>query len=167
WNSSVGPNAVIMVDNSGSGAVYKGLALGASSQVPLLYAANFNAGSIDVFDANFSTVTLDGGFADPDLPPGFAPFNIQSIGTRLYVTYALQDDARHDDVSGPGNGFVDVFDFNGNLVQRLVSNGKLNSPWGLAMAPAKRLSRNKYLKNRITSAGEHSSIRREIGRAVD
>ena len=136
WNSSVGPNAVIMVDNSGSGAVYKGLALGASSQVPLLYAANFNAGSIDVFDANFSTVTLDGGFADPDLPPGFAPFNIQSIGTRLYVTYALQDDARHDDVSGPGNGFIDVFDFNGNLVQRLVSNGKLNSPWGLALAPS-------------------------------
>jgi plastocyanin len=101
-----------------------------------LYVANFNASTIDVFDSNFSTVTLDGRFADPDLPPGFAPFNIQNIGTSLYVTYALQDDARHDDVSGPGNGFVDVFDFNGNLVQRLVSNGKLNSPWGVALAPS-------------------------------
>src|SRR6266404_4088802 len=109
WNSSAGVSAVIMVDNSGSGALYKGLALGNNSLGPLLYAANFNAGTIDVFDGNFSSVTLDGQFADPDLPQGFAPFNIQSIGTRLYVTYALQDDDRHDDVSGPGNGFVDVF----------------------------------------------------------
>src|SRR5207245_6350923 len=96
--------------------------------------ANFNAGTIDVFDVNFSTVTLDGRFVDPDLPSVFAPFNIQSIGTRLYVTYARQDDARRDDVSGPGNGFVNVFDFDGNLLQRLVSNGNLNSPWGLALA---------------------------------
>ena len=136
WNSSAGASAVIVVDNSGSGAVYKGLALGNNDLGPLLFAANFNAGTIDVFDVNFSTVTLDGRFADPDLAPGFAPFNIQSVGTRLYVTYARQDDARRDDVSGPGNGFVDVFDFNGNLVQRLVSNGNLNSPWGLALAPS-------------------------------
>ncbi len=128
---------MIMVDNSGSGAVYKGLALSNNSQGPFLYAANFNAGSIDVFDGNLSQVTLQGQFADPDLSPGYAPFNIQNIGAKLYVTYALQDDVQHDDVSGPGNGFVDVFDFNGNLIQRLVSNGNLNSPWGLAMAPAK------------------------------
>jgi uncharacterized protein (TIGR03118 family) len=137
WNSSAGANAVIMVDNSGSGAVYKGLALGASNSLgPFLYAANFNAGSIDVFDGNLSQVTLQGQFADPDLPPGFAPFNIQNIGGRLYVTYALQDDLQHDDVPGTGNGFVDVFDFNGSLIQRLVSNGNLNSPWGLAIAPS-------------------------------
>jgi uncharacterized protein (TIGR03118 family) len=81
WNSSAGPNAAIMVDNSGSGAVYKGLALSANNSLgPFLYAANFNAGSIDVFDGNFSQVTLQGQFADPDLPPGFAPFNIQNIG---------------------------------------------------------------------------------------
>jgi uncharacterized protein (TIGR03118 family) len=137
WNNAAGPSAVTMVDNSGSGAVYKGLAVSNNSQGPFLYAANFNAGSIDVFDGNLSQVTMQGQFADPDLPPGFAPFNIQNIGAKLYVTYALQDDAQHDDVSGPGNGFVDVFDFNGNLIQRLVSNGNLNSPWGLAMAPAK------------------------------
>jgi len=136
WNSSAGANVVTMVDNSGSGAAYKGLALAGNSLGPFLYAANFNAGTIDVFDMNFSTVTLDGRFADPDLPPGFAPFNIQSIGTRLYVTYARQDDDRHDDVSGPGNGFVDVLDFDGNFMQRLVSNGNLNSPWGMALAPS-------------------------------
>ena len=135
WNSSAGPNAVTMVDNSGSGAVYKGLALAGSSQAPLLYAANFNSGAIDVFDGNFSQVTPQGQFTDPDLPPGFAPFNIQTIGSKLYVTYALQDDDKHDDVSGPGNGFVDVFDLDGNLIRRLVSNGNLNSPWGLAKAP--------------------------------
>jgi uncharacterized protein (TIGR03118 family) len=125
-----------MIDNSLSGAVYKGLALGSNSLGALLYAANFKAGTIDVFNGNFSPVTLDGLFADPNLPPGFAPFNIQSIGNQLYVTYALQDEAQHDDVAGPGNGFVNVFDFNGTLIQRLVSQGNLNSPWGIALAPA-------------------------------
>src|SRR5262249_40791401 len=135
WNNLAGPSAVKMVDNSSSGAVYKGLALGNSSVGPVLYAANFNAAAIDVFDTNFSPVTRQRLFTDPNLPAGFAPFNIRSIGTKLYVTYALQDDAKHDDVSGAGNGFVDVFDFDGNLLQRLVSNGNLNSPWGLALAP--------------------------------
>ena len=136
WNSSAGPTAVTMIDNSASGAVYKGLALGGNSLGALLYAANFSAATIDVFNGNFSPVTLDGVFADPNLPPGFAPFNIQSIGDKLYVTYALQDDARHDDVAGPGNGFVNVFDFNGNLIRRLASQDNLNSPWGIAVAPA-------------------------------
>jgi uncharacterized protein (TIGR03118 family) len=136
WNTSAGANAVTMIDNSSSGAVYKGLALGSNSLGALLYAANFHAGTIDVFNGNFSPVTLDGLFADPNLSPGFAPFNIQAIGNYLYVTYALQDDAQHDDVAGSGNGFVDVFDFNGNLVARAVSQGKLNSPWGIAVAPA-------------------------------
>jgi uncharacterized protein (TIGR03118 family) len=136
WNSPAGPNATIVVDNSSSGAVYKGIALGKNNLGPVLYAANFNAGTIDVFDGNFSQITLQGQFNDPDLPQGFAPFNIQNAGGRLYVTYARQDDAKRDDISGPGNGFVDVFDFDGNLVQRLVSNGNLNSPWGIALAPA-------------------------------
>jgi len=134
WNSSVGgAGATLVVDNSGAGAVYKGLALAATSSGPFLYAANFNAGTIDVFDTNFNPVAAAGGFSDPNLPPGFAPFNIQRLARRLYVTYAMQDGAKHDDVLGPGNGFVDVFDFNGNLLQRLISNGRLNSPWGLAL----------------------------------
>jgi uncharacterized protein (TIGR03118 family) len=136
WNSSAGVTAVVMIDNSPSGAVYKALALGGNSLGALLYAANFHAGTIDVFNGNFSPVTLDGVFADPNLPVGFAPFNIQAIGDHLYVTYALQDDEQHDDVPGPGNGFVNVFDFNGNLLQRVVSQGNLNSPWGISMAPA-------------------------------
>ena len=136
WNGSAGSTAVTMIDNSSSGAVYKGLALGSNSLGALLYAANFHAGTIDVFNGNFVPVTLDGLFTDPDLPPGFAPFNIQAIGNYLYVTYALQDDEQHDDVAGPGNGFVNVFDFNGNLIQRVISQGNLNSPWGIALAPA-------------------------------
>jgi hypothetical protein len=85
---------------------------------------------------NFAATTVSGGFQDSLIPTGFAPFDVQNIGGDLYVTYALQDAAKHDDVAGPHNGFVDVFDPNGNLLQRLISNGPLNSPWGLALAPA-------------------------------
>jgi uncharacterized protein (TIGR03118 family) len=79
--------------------------------------------------------TVSGGFVDPNIPAGFAPFNVQNINGKLYVTYARQDADKHDDVAGMGNGFVDVFDTNGNLLERLVTNGPLNSPWGLALAP--------------------------------
>jgi uncharacterized protein (TIGR03118 family) len=79
---------------------------------------------------------MTGSFVDPTLPSGFAPFNIQTLGNELYVTYAKQDATGHDDVPGAGNGFVDMFDLNGNLLTRLISNGVLNSPWGLALAPA-------------------------------
>jgi uncharacterized protein (TIGR03118 family) len=136
WNPSVDPqNAKLIVDRSSSGAVYKGVALGANASGPLLYAANFMAGTIDVFDGNFQPVTVAGGFNDPNLPAGFAPFNIQKIGRELYVTYALQDAAKHADVAGAGNGLIDVFDADGNLKQRLASNGVLNSPWGITLAP--------------------------------
>ena len=133
WNG--GAASILKVDNSSSGAVYKGLAIGNNGSSNLLYAANFNSGNIDVFDKNFMATTVGGGFHDPNIPAGFAPFNVQNIDGKLYVTYAKQDDAKHDDVAGLGNGFVDVFDTNGNLLERLVSNGPLNSPWGLALAP--------------------------------
>jgi uncharacterized protein (TIGR03118 family) len=94
-----------------------------------------NSGHIDVFDKNFMPTTVSGGFVDPNIPAGFAPFNVQNINGKLYVTYARQDADKHDDVAGMGNGFVDVFDTNGNLLERLVTNGPLNSPWGLALAP--------------------------------
>ena len=136
WNPSADPvNASLMVDNSAAGAVYKGVALANTSNGPMLYAANFNAATIDVFDGNFSPILSAGAFTDANLPGGFAPFNVQRFGQRLYVTYAMQDNAKHNDVAGAGNGFVDVFDFTGNLLGRLVSNGPLNSPWGLALAP--------------------------------
>jgi uncharacterized protein (TIGR03118 family) len=128
---SGGTTAALEVDNSAD-AVYKGLARVGTT----LYATNFSAGTIDVFDTNFSPITVSGGFADHNIPAGFAPFDIENIGGMLYVTYAKQDAAKHDDVAGAGNGFVDVFDASGTLQKRLISNGPLNSPWGMAVAPA-------------------------------
>jgi uncharacterized protein (TIGR03118 family) len=133
WNT--GAAAVLKVDQSASGAVYKGLALASSGGKNYLYATDFHAGRVDVFDAGFKPVTLAGSFADPTVPAGFAPFNIQNIGGQLYVTYALQDADAHDDVSGRGNGYVNVFDPNGALLRQFASRGPLNSPWGVVMAP--------------------------------
>jgi uncharacterized protein (TIGR03118 family) len=137
WNPTVDrTHGVVMVDRSSSGAVYKGLAMATRSEGPLLYAANFNAGTVDVFDGNLNPVTLPGAFQDSGIPAGFAPFNIQNLGGTLYVTYAKQNAAKHDDVAGAGNGYVDAYDLNGVLLQRLVVQGTLNSPWGLAIAPS-------------------------------
>ena len=130
WNG--GTSAIREVDNSGASAVYKGIAIAGD----LLYATNFSAGTIDVFNSSFGLTTVPGGFVDPTLPAGFAPFNIANIGGQLFVTYAKQDADKHDDVAGPGNGFVDVFNTDGVLQKRLVSQGVLNSPWGMAVAPA-------------------------------
>ena len=131
-----GGPVVLAVDNSASGAVYKGLAIDSQTAGNFLYAANFNAGTVDVFDSHFNPVHLPGAFTDPALPDGYAPFGIQNLDGTLYVTYAKQDDQKHDDVSGLGNGFVDIFDTNGNLIRRFVSRGLLNSPWGLVHTPA-------------------------------
>jgi uncharacterized protein (TIGR03118 family) len=117
------------------GAIYKGLAIDSRTAGQHLYATDFHNGKVDVFDTSFHLVTLSGNFTDPNLPAGFAPFGIQTIGNTLYVTYALQDADAEDDVAGPGNGFVDGYDLNGNLIQRVASAGELNSPWGLALAP--------------------------------
>jgi uncharacterized protein (TIGR03118 family) len=133
---SGGTSAVLEVDNSSSGAVYKGLAIGNNGSGNFLYASNFNSGKIDVFNSSFAPTTLSGSFTDPNLPAGYAPFNIQDLNGDLFVTYAKQDAAKHDDVAGPGNGFVDEYDLNGDLLGRLVSNGPLDSPWGLAIAPS-------------------------------
>ncbi|HYB40313.1 MAG TPA: TIGR03118 family protein, partial [Candidatus Methylomirabilis sp.] len=128
-------HAVLEVDRSGIGAVYKGVTLNDAKDH--LYATNFRFGTIEVFDANW---TLVDSFTDPNTPPGYAPFNIQNLNGMLYVTFAKQDDKRHDDVAGPGNGFVDILDPATNTFTRLMSGhpGKapLNSPWGLALAPA-------------------------------
>jgi uncharacterized protein (TIGR03118 family) len=132
---TTGTTVTLEVDKSGSGAVYKGLALGNNGTANFLYAANFNSGQIDVFDTNYTQTNLAGSFTDPNLPAGYAPFDVANIGGFLYVTYALQDAAKHDDVAGPGNGYLDEFDMNGNFVKRLISQGPLNSPWGLALAP--------------------------------
>jgi uncharacterized protein (TIGR03118 family) len=131
WNA--GTQAV--TEATTPGAIYKGLAIASKGSATMLYAANFHAGTIDVFNDSFAPVTVPGGFADPNLPAGFAPFNIQEIAGRLVVAYAQQDADAEDEVAGAGLGFVDVFDTSGHLLRRLVSQGALNAPWGLAVAP--------------------------------
>lgn len=135
WNG-VGTNAILAVDRSSSGAVYKGLSLVNHNSADFLLATNFNSGQVEVFDHNFQMTSLTGRFTDPSLPAGFAPFGIQLIGTQVYVTYALQDSAKHDPISAPGNGFVSIFNQDGTFVKRFASNGTLNSPWGVVMTPA-------------------------------
>jgi len=144
WNPGVGatgtgPSTVTETPiNNGANAVYKGLAIAqASDGHTYLYATNFRSGRVEVYDSNFQPAQLPGGlFTDPAIPAGYAPFGIQELAGQLYVTYAKQDAALHDDVAGQGHGFVDVFTNDGALIRRLVSHGQLNSPWGLALAPA-------------------------------
>jgi uncharacterized protein (TIGR03118 family) len=135
WRGALGTTAELGVDQSGIGSVFKGLALANNGSNTYLYATDFHNGNVDVFDSTFTKVSLTGSFTDPGIPSGFAPFGIQASGGKLYVTYAKQDAAKHDDVACPGCGFVDVFNTDGTLVQRLVTMGALNSPWGIALAP--------------------------------
>ena len=132
---SGGTAAVVVADKSPTGAVYKGLAITATAPGPFIYATNFHAGTVDVFNSTFSEVTVPGGFHDPAIPAGYAPFGIQNINGTIYVTYALQDADAEDDVPGEGHGFVNAFDTSGNLLRRVATRGDLNSPWGLALAP--------------------------------
>jgi uncharacterized protein (TIGR03118 family) len=124
--------------DNGANAVYKGLAIAqASDGKTYLYAANFRSGRVEAYDSTFTPVQLPGGlFVDPRLPAGYGPFGIAEINGQLYVTFAKQDATLHDDVAGRGHGFVDVFTNDGAFVHRLVSRGALDSPWGLALAPA-------------------------------
>lgn len=147
WNSLLGSNAIVVVDNSSSNtvavqvgntsthAVYKGLAIVTDATgTPHLYAANFSGGVVDEFDGNFKYM---GSFTDPGRPSNFAPFNVRNIRGRLFTTFALQalPDA-HDDLAGPGNGLLDIFDTDGTLLRQVVSSGgQLNSPWGMVVAP--------------------------------
>jgi len=140
WNSAVDPptagkaTATIVVDNSAKGAVYKGLALGTNVHGNFLFATNFSAGTVEVYDKTFKPATLDGNFSDPDIPAGFAPFGIANIDNNLYVTYAQQNAQKNDVVAGPGLGFVNVFTTDGILIKRLASRGVLNAPWGMTRA---------------------------------
>jgi uncharacterized protein (TIGR03118 family) len=140
WSPAVDrTHAILTNDNSagGSGAVYKGLAMATNSQgQQLLLATNIRSGRVDVFDSTFKPVPAQGAFVDRFLPAGFAPFGIATIQGRVFVTYAKQNAAKDGDVPRVGNGFVDVFDGDGRLLRRVASRGVLDSPWGLAIAPA-------------------------------
>jgi len=137
WNPNLDQtHAIIAVDNGtnvgSKRAIYKGATLGVANGNNFLYVTNFHTGRVETYNKNFHQVNPHG-FIDPNLPAGYAPFGIRNINGQIFVTYALQDAKGEDDVAGPGNGFVNVFTTSGTFVKRLISNGKLNAPWGLAL----------------------------------
>ena len=131
----VNGKSTAQVKFSSHSAVFKGLTLASTRFGTFLYATDFHNGRVDVFNSRFHLVHLPGAFRDRFLPPGYAPFGIRAINGLIYVTYAKQDADRHDDVAGRGHGFIDVFTPSGFMLERLVSRGALNSPWGLEVAP--------------------------------
>jgi uncharacterized protein (TIGR03118 family) len=133
WRGSLGTNAETLVP--ASSAIYKGSALATIGGNSYLYAADFAGGGVAVFKGNAGAPALSGSFVDPSLPSGFAPFNVQALGGSLFVTYAEQTPGSGDETAGPGLGFVDRYDLQGNLLGRVASGGVLNAPWGLAIAP--------------------------------
>ena len=141
WAMDSGAAAVTAYDdgvvNGASHAVYKGLALGTVNGASFLYATDLHNNKIDVFDTNFAKpADMQGKFIDPNMPTGFVPFGILALNNQLYVTYAMRDGAMHDEITGAGLGYVDVFDFSGSFISRFASAGVLNAPWGIALAPA-------------------------------
>lgn len=141
WSS--GKTAVTVANNSASNTVYKGLAIGQNNGLYYLYATDFHNNKIDVYDQYFNLVSSSSlatmQFKDPDMPSNFAPFGIQNINDRLYVTYAMQKPPDNmDDQSGPGNGYIDIYSTDGFLLTRFASRGNLNSPWGLTVMPGNR-----------------------------
>ena len=134
WSEITSASTVTVADRSAEGVVYKGIAMATDGGENFLYATDFHNGKIDVFDKNFAFVSTKP-FNDPGIPAGFAPFGIQNIGNQLYVTYAKQlAPDNHDDERGLGNGYIDIYTPAGTLVKRFASQGKLNSPWGIAKA---------------------------------
>jgi uncharacterized protein (TIGR03118 family) len=139
WNGTPKTKAVLVVDNATNpnatlGAVYKGLAIGVNESGQFLFATNFRAGKVEVYDQNFKPATTSGGFKDSGIPAGYAPFGIQNVDGNLLITFAQQNATKHDDVEGAGHGFVDAFDTDGHMLARLATRGGLNSPWGMARA---------------------------------
>jgi uncharacterized protein (TIGR03118 family) len=134
WPGS-GP-AQVSADRSAGGAIYKGLAIASTAAGQRLYATDFHNGRVDVFDGSWHLVSTSATFADPMLPEGYAPFGIQTIGDRVFVTYGKQDATAHDELHGQALGLVDAYDTAGNLLARVAQHGQLNAPWGLALAPA-------------------------------
>jgi uncharacterized protein (TIGR03118 family) len=136
WNPGVDPtNAVIKVDNSKQGAIYKGCAIAKKNGMGRLYATNFATGHVEMYNGQFQPVTIAGAFRDANLPANYAPFGIQNVGGNIVVTFAHRKPGSKDEDHGAGRGYVDVFDFDGNLLLRVQHGNFLNAPWGIALAP--------------------------------
>ncbi|HVT96676.1 MAG TPA: TIGR03118 family protein [Acidobacteriaceae bacterium] len=128
---------ILVIDHSSLGAEYTGLAvLAPDCCAPYLAVADFHRGFIETFTSFFAPLGIAGAFIDPNLPAGYAPWNLQVVGDKLFVAYALQDAAQHDPVAGDGNGIVDIYNLDGSFVRRFVSNGPLNVPSGIVQASA-------------------------------
>jgi uncharacterized protein (TIGR03118 family) len=140
WASINGNNptfATLARDDSPSGAIYTGVAiLTPQCCREYLALAEFHAGFVATYDINFNLLSTSGSFKDSSLPVGYAPFNVQQIGTQVFVTYAVQDASATKPVVAPGNGIVNIFDQEGNFIRRFASNGPLNAPWGIVQASA-------------------------------
>jgi uncharacterized protein (TIGR03118 family) len=131
-------NGVIAVDQSKVGAIYKGMGISVGrAGGNLIYAADFGRSKIDVYDASFKPVMLENGFNRPKtIPADYAPFNIQELGGKLYVTYARLTKEPGEEEQGKGLGHIAEFDFEGRLLRVLEGGKDLDAPWGLAIAPA-------------------------------
>jgi uncharacterized protein (TIGR03118 family) len=132
WNPAAASAAL---PTSATGTAFTGLAIAGTGSSARLYAADFGAGRVSAFDGSFNPI-LSGAFVDPNLPVGYSPFNVQNVGGNIVVTYAVVDPVTHRDLPGLGNGIVDVYDANGVLLRRVAGDGVLDSPWGIALAPA-------------------------------
>ena len=128
--------APIIVDNSAANAVYKGAALGTFKKKQYLYVANFKAQTVDVYNSSFTKTHVTAKFPDPGLPKGYSPFNVTNINNELYVAYAKHAAGATDETAGAALGVVDVFGTDGKLIRRFAAGGKLNAPWGVALAPS-------------------------------
>ncbi len=129
--------ALVTPADGGADAVYKGLAIAQpTTGDPLLYATDFHNARVDMFNGAWQNVTPAGAFVDPQLPKGYAPFGIQTIGSQVFVTYAKQQAGSDDEAHGQGLGLVDVYDLQGNLLDRVAQHGQLDAPWGLSLAPS-------------------------------
>jgi uncharacterized protein (TIGR03118 family) len=147
WGPTAGSSAVAVADQSAQNAVYKGVDIAKNGPDYFLYAANFKQAKVDVFDKNFALVS-NTTFIDPNIPSGYAPFNIKNINGMLFITYAKQKGPDNmDDDKGPGRGFVDIYSTDGNLVSRFASHGDLNSPWGIAEGFAGNLANTILIGN--------------------
>jgi uncharacterized protein (TIGR03118 family) len=137
WNPAVDLHNTLIKVNGWPDSVYKGLTLGSANGANYIYAANFRAGKVDVFDANFQPHSFGtNAFVDNTVPRSFSPFNVANINGMIIVTYAVPNKARHDDVKGPGHGYVSVFDTQGNVLMRLQHVRQLDSPWAVVLAPS-------------------------------
>jgi uncharacterized protein (TIGR03118 family) len=165
WNPMVDAHHAIIKVNNSPGAVYKGATLGQMNGRLVLFVANFRGGTVDAFDTDFHAVLLpSSAFHDSNIPAGFAPFNVQNIDGSIFVTYAKQDSLKHDDVSGPGMGYVDQYSSDGRLLNRLEHGDWMNSPWGVVSSPGNfgKLSEKILVGN--FGSGQIAAFNRESGK---